>query len=145
MAEFSVDGLDGLIASLQEVAEMPEEVQDEILHAQADALIPEIQKRGYAYGVVDPESGSGGKMLRSIKKGKVRMRKGYRYIVVAPRGTRKRGKTKTTNAAIGFFNNYGARGIPARPFWTDAVETSARTVEKAGMEPFDRYLQSKDL
>lgn len=140
MAEFTVDGLDGLIASLREVAEMPEEVQDEILNAQADALIPEIQKRGRGYGVDDT-----GKMLRSIKKGKVRMGKGYRYIVVAPRGTRKRGNSRTTNAAIGFFNNYGARGIPARPFWTDAVELSARTVEKAGMEPFDRYLQSKDL
>ena len=40
MAEFRADGIDGLMLSLEDVANMPEEVQDKMLNAGADALIP---------------------------------------------------------------------------------------------------------
>jgi HK97 gp10 family phage protein len=143
VAEFVVQGLDGILNSLQEFEALPDYVKDDILNAQADALIPEIQERGKAYGVEDT-----GTMLKKIKKGKVRHNKKGRYIVVAPRGTRirvgKNGKaTKITNAEIGFLQNYGTRHQKAKPFWSDTVEMSERTVTKAGEEVLDRYLKEK--
>lgn len=140
MAEFVIDGLDGLMESLSQFEAMPDHVKDDILNAQADALIPELQERGRAYGVQDT-----GDMLKKIKKGKIRQNKYCRYVVVAPRGTRTR-KTKSgksqriKNAEIGFLQNYGTRNQPARPFWTDTVEISAQTVFKAGEKVFDQYL-----
>lgn len=145
MAEFVVQGLDGFMASLQQLADIPDNVRDDILNAQADALIPEIQERGRGYGVKDT-----GDMLKKIKKGKIRQNKDGRYIVVAPRGTRKRvtkeGKVhKTKEAEIGFFANYGTRHQPARPFWTDAVGMSAATLARVGRERFYKYLDELNL
>ena len=111
MATFEVDGLDDLFLSLSEISEIPEEVQDEILNAQADALIPEIQARGHGYGVEQT-----GMTLRSIKKGKAKKGKNGRNLVVAPRG---RNKRKVSYSEIAFVNNYGSRrqAAPARPPW----------------------------
>ena len=61
MAGISFDGLDEFLLSMEEVEAMPEYVQDEMLNAQADFLIPEIQARGRAYGV------GSGNLLKSIK------------------------------------------------------------------------------
>lgn len=143
MAEFSFSGIDDLSLSLREIEELPEEVADEILEAQADILIDELQNRGKAYGVAAPDSG---KMLRSIKKGKPkRGKKGTRQIVVSPRGSRMRGKKKITNAEIAFLNNYGTRHQQARPFWSDAEKTSEKSMEKAAAEVHDKWLISKGL
>lgn len=146
MAEFVVQGLDGFADSLRQLAELPEHVQDDILNAQADALIPELQERGRAYGVENS-----GKMLRSIKKGKVRVNKDGRYIVVAPRGTRKRvsertGKVhKVKEAEIGFFANYGTRNQRAMPFWTDTIQISAATLIREGRRVFYAYMDELNL
>ncbi|MBQ2997256.1 MAG: HK97 gp10 family phage protein [Oscillibacter sp.] len=145
MAEFHFSGVDELELSLREIEELPEEVVDEMLEAQADVLIDEIQNRGEAYGVMAPGSG---KMLRSIKKGRPKRGKnGTRQIVVSPRGTRKRGKEgkKTSNAEIAFLNNYGTRHQQARPFWSDAEKTSEKSMEKAAAEVHDKWLNSKGL
>ena len=39
MAEFSASGLDSFMLSLQQIAELPPEVQDEMLNAGADVLV----------------------------------------------------------------------------------------------------------
>lgn len=143
MAEFSFSGINELELSLREIEELPEEVADEMLEAQADVLIDEIQNRGEAYGVMAPGSG---KMLKSIKKGKAKRGKnGTRQIVVSPRGSRTRGKKKTSNAEIAFLNNYGTRHQQARPFWSDAEKTSEKSMEKAAAEVHDKWLISKGL
>lgn len=143
MAEFVIQGLDGLMKDLRSFEAMPDYVKDNILNAQADALIPEIQERGRAYGVEDT-----GEMLRKIKKSKIRENRYCRYITVAPRGTRTR-KTKNgkvqriKNAEIAFYQNFGTRKQKALPFWTDTVEISAQTVFKAGEEVFEQYLRDE--
>ena len=143
MAEFYFSGVDELELSLKEIEELPDDIADEMLEAQADILIEEIQRRGEGYGVKAPGSG---KMLRSIKKGKAKRGKnGTRQIVVAPRGTRVRGKMKITNAEIAFLNNYGTKNQQARPFWSDAEKTSEKTMETAAAEVHDRWLTSKGL
>ena len=128
--------------SMQEIAEIPDEIIDAILNAQADALIPEIQERGRGYGV---EAEGSGKMLKSIKKGKIRIKKKSRSITVSPTGSRARGKKRTKNTEIAFLNNYGTRHQKARPFWTDAEKTSALTVTAAGEQIVDKWLTSKNL
>ena len=143
MAEFSVSGLDELMLSMQEVAELPMDVKDEILTRQADVLVDEIKKRGMGYGVDDT-----GKMLKSIKAGKPRTKKDIRYVVVKPYGTRTRGKEKKqkiTNSEVAFLVNYGTRHTQARPFFTDAVAVSEKTMDKIALEVVDRFYLLHDL
>ena len=140
MAEFSCNGLDDLMLSLQEIESIPDDVKDEILNAEADVLVPEIRDRGKGYGIPD------GKMLQSIKKGKVRTsKKGNKAIPVYAAGSRTRGKKRIKNSEIAFLNNYGTRHQQARPFWSDTEELSAKTMTAAGERIVNKWLLSKDL
>ena len=138
MSEFSFSGIDDFIFSMEKVANIPEEVQDEILVEQADVLVHELRLRGEGYGVSDT-----GAMLQSIKAGKPKKgKKGGRQLVVSPRGKRKDGKT---NGEVAFLNNYGTRHQMARPFWTDTEKLTERTMEKVGAEVYDKYLVKNGL
>lgn len=146
MAEFAFSGIDELEATLQEIVEIPEDVVDEMLNAQADVLIDELQQRGRAYGVSPSE-----KLLKAIKRGKPkRAKSGNRQVVVAPRGTRtyvtrKGDIRKRTNAEIAFLRNYGTRHLKALPFWSDGVKVADRTMMRAAADVHDRWLRSKGL
>lgn len=125
MANFSISGLDEFMLSMQQVAELPESVMDEMLNEQADFLIPEIQKRGYAYGV------GSGELLKSIKKGKPKRGKnGGRQLIIAARGRNK--VSKTPNGYVAFLNNYGSRHNVAKPFWTDTESISDKSLNEIG-------------
>ena len=56
MAEFSCNGLDDLMLSLQEIAAIPEEVQDEMLRAGADVVAQAQREKVKAYGIYDGSS-----------------------------------------------------------------------------------------
>ena len=141
MAEISFTGLDDLTLSMQEIAAIPDDVQDEMLNAQADVVVAAQQAKARAYGVQDT-----GLVIRSIKKGKVKLRNGVRTIYVYPAGSRVRGKgVKTRNAEIGFVTEYGTTSQKARPFIRDANESSAQATTEAGFKVYDRWLKSKDL
>ena len=142
MAELNCSGLDDFMLSMQQIAELPDEVVDEMLNAQADVVV-EAQKRvGHAMGVEAPGSGV---MLRSIKKGKVKLRKGQRVLYVSPTGSRKRGGTRVRNAEIAFVNEFGKKDQKARPFIRTGNEASAEQTTNAALEVYDRYLKSKNL
>lgn len=156
MAEFSFKGLDEVRLSLKEVAELPDEVVDEILNAGADVLVPaqrrEAEKLGKIGGYRNPKQTrdySTGTTARSIKKGRVKIAKnGGRVLYVTPVGSRTRGKKKpraTRNAEIAFANEFGTRTIHARGFMKAANEQSAGAVEKAEFDVYDRWLKSKNL
>lgn len=140
MAGFNFKGLDEIQLSLKEIAEIPEDIQDEMLNAQANVVVSAQQAKARAYGVEDT-----GLMIRSIKKGKVKERKGQRILYVTPVGARVRGKTKTTNAEIAFVNEFGKRGQKARPFMKDANEACAEEATQAAFQVYDQWLQSKNL
>lgn len=142
MADFSFHGLDELMLDLQQIAELPEDVQDEMLNAQADVVVAAQRAEAEAMGVHAPGSGL---VIKSIKKGKVKVRKGVRAIYVTPTGTRKRGNTRVRNAEIAFINEYGKKKQKARPFIRTANEKSAESATRAAAEVYDRYLKSKDL
>lgn len=145
MATFNVEGLDDLLLSLTEISQIPEDVQDEMLNGMADALVPEIVERGRGYGVELT-----GKMLKSISKGKAKTLQGVRTISVKPRGYQTHGgkglkKQKISNEEVAFLQNYGTRKQQARPFFTDAVAISEKTMQKAAEHIYDLWLKSKNL
>lgn len=147
MAEFKAAGLDELALSLQEIAEIPEDIQDEMLQAQSDIVARAQRESAKRYGIYDSESNK--HMADSIKPGKVKLDKhGTRMLYVTPTGSRTRGKTKTRNATIAFFNEYGAdetRHITARPFIRDANERSAEAATQAAADIYYRWQESRGL
>ena len=143
MAEFSCNGLDGLMLSMQKLAEIPEDVQDEMLQAGAEVVAKAQREKVRAYGIYDGSSPE--HVADSIKPGKVKLKKGQRIIYVSPTGSRRRGKTVTRNGEILFVNEYGRRGQKARPAVRDANEASAEATTAAQAEVYDKYLRSKDL
>lgn len=146
MAEFSFKGLDELSLSLQEIAELPEEIEDAMLNAQADVVADAQRKTVKAMGIYDGRSSV--HVADSIKKGKVKLRKGQRVIYVSPTGSRTRGKKKsqkTNNAAILFINEFGRRGQTARPAIKTANESSADEATQAAFRVYSDWLESKNL
>lgn len=144
MAEFSFSGIDDLSLSLQEISELPENVVDEMLNAQADVVVKAQKRKIRHYRIYDT-----GTTQRAIKKGKPKRSKdGGRVIYVSPAGVRKRGKKKlsaTRNAEILFTNEFGKKGKKAKPAVRDANEESAQETTEAGAAVYDRWLKSKNL
>lgn len=143
MAEFSCNGLDELMLSLQEIAAIPEDVQDEMLQAGADVVAQAQREKVKAYGIYDGSSPR--HVADTIKPGRVKLKKGQRVVYVTPAGSRRRGKTVTRNAEILFVNEYGKRGQKARPAIRDANEACAEQMVSAQMAVYDKHLRSKDL
>lgn len=140
MAKLSCHGLDDLELDMKAIAELPLEVQDEMLNAMADVTVEGQKRKAKAYGVEKT-----GLTIKSIKKGKVKTRKGQRVIYVTPTGTRKRGKRRVRNAEIAYVNEFGTRVHKARPFVRDGNEATAKASTEAGLNVYDRHLRSKNL
>lgn len=148
MANFSVSGLDEFMLSMQQVAELPESVIEDMLKAGAD-VVAEAQRKEASAVLRGPYAT--GETALSIEKGRVKLRRdGSRIIYVTPTGNRKRGKrkvSKTRNAEIAFVNEFGVphRGIPARPFISVANEKSAAATTAAQAAVYNQFLESKNL
>lgn len=140
MAHLSVNGLDGLLDDLQSIEELPDEVAEEMLDAEA-AIVEEAQVyTGMKMGVYRT-----GDTLRSITHGKMKRRRdGQRTKYVYPQGTNEKGERTAT---VAFINEFGApqRGIAARPFIRTANELSADEAVEAAADVYDQFLKSKNL
>ena len=145
MATFNSIGIDDLVKSLAAVAEMPVEVQDEILNAGADELVPAQKAKIRQYGIYDTSNQETRHVADSIKKGKPKSNKGVRVIYVTASGSRRRGKTTTRNAEILFINEFGKRGQAPRPAIQDSTEEAANRVVQAETRVWDAYLKEKNL
>jgi len=67
MAKLSVDGLDDLILSLEEIAAIPDDVAAAMLEAEAQVVEEAQIAQGMTMGVYDT-----GQTLRSIRRGKMK-------------------------------------------------------------------------
>ena len=142
MAQLSFYGLDELMLSMREIAEIPDEVQDEMLDAEAQ-IVAEAIRGGIRSE--QTESYSTGELARSVKVGKVKAVKGQRQKYIYFAGSRKRGKTRTRNAEIAFLNEYGTRTINQRNFvWVANKKAEAAAVQAAAAV-YNRWLESKGL
>jgi HK97 gp10 family phage protein len=137
MASLNCNGLDGLILSMKEIEEIPVDIQDEILDAQADIVIEAQKAKARAYGVERT-----GMTLDSITKTKPKTKSNGRTVYVYPQGKNKDGNR---NAEVAFVNNYGKRTQAARPFITDANKMSEEQTTTAGAAVYDRWLKTKGL
>jgi HK97 gp10 family phage protein len=143
MARVEFSGIDELLLSLKEVAELPDEVIDAMLDARADVVVA-AQRQAAERMLKGPYDT--GETARSIKKGKPKLRDSQRVLYVTPTGSRKRGKAKAVrNAEIAFINEYGTRKIPARNFIRTANESCADAAVAAEFEVYSRYLEEKGL
>ena len=69
MAQLKVNDLDGLMLTMQEIAQIPDDVQAEILNAQADIVV-DAQKQSALAAGVSPH----GEMMESIGKTKINIK-----------------------------------------------------------------------
>lgn len=139
MALLNCNGLDGLELTLKEIAELPDDVKDEILNVQADIVV-EAQKRSADACGVSPHSG----LKEAIKKTKPKITKDGKTIYVYPQGVNESG---TRNAEVAFIREYGAknRNQPGKMFIRIANEQSAEATTQAALSIYDAWLKKKGL
>ena len=100
MAEFDCSSIDQLIKEMQNLDLYDEETQDEVLNAEADVLVSEIQNS------MSTSKFDLSKIARNVKKSKVKKTNGNRSVTVTVRGKNERGER---NAVVAFVLNYGRR------------------------------------
>lgn len=121
MAKLSVNGLDELMLSLEEIASIPDDVAKAMLDAEAQVVEEAQIAEGMSMGVYDT-----GQTLRSIHRGKMkRGRDGARAVYVTPTGKNDKGER---NAAVAFINEYGvpSRKIPPPALYCHRQRKSCR-------------------
>lgn len=169
MATFRAKGADDLRLSMQEVAEIPDEVKYQMLEAGAQSAVNAQKRTIRAAGLV--KTGTLVESVRLFRKlSKDRYGDMIPSVVVYPYGAHhkymrrvvtktyarsKHGRTYSvggnvataTNNDVGFVLNFGSkrRGIKAARWADKAVEQCAAAVEKAEFEVYDRWLKEKNL
>lgn len=138
MAGFTLRALGDFIDDMEDLADIPEDVADEILNAQADIVLQEQKSIGSAMGVH-----RAGVTLDSLKKTHVgHFSNGNAAIKVEFNGKNEDGNR---NAEVAFVNEYGKTNQPARPFVQTANEKSDGATMFAAWKVYDNYLKSKKL
>lgn len=140
VASLSVDGLDDLMLSLEEIAAIPDDVAQAMLDAEAQVVEEAQIAQGMAMGVYDT-----GDTLRSIRRGRMkRTKEGGRAVYVTPQGVNDKGER---NAAVAFMNEYGvpSRRIPARPFIATANAAAVDPAVAEAEKVYNEWLKSKGL
>lgn len=166
MAKLTVDGLDDLILSFQEIEEIPDDILNEMLDAEAEIVAPAIREEAAKLGMYDGysqkenrnsrtdkyywrgpqvKSYSTGELARSVRVGKMKTQKGVRQKYIYFAGSRKRGKKTVRNSEIAFLNEYGTRNINQRNFIWVAIKKTEDAAVKASAAVYDKWLKSKNL
>ena len=168
MARFNAQGIEGLELSLEQFAQIPDDVVEAMLKAGGEVVVAAHKRSIETLGLMDTK-----KLRDSIKAHpKVITKDGVkmRSVLVYPtgkRGTRNRKKvTKTyknsrhgrtytvggdtvdvTNNEVGFIHEFGApeRGIPASQWMRTANEASADATTAAEFEVYDEWAKSLNL
>ena len=168
MARFNATGTDKLELTMQEVANIPDDVIEAMLRAGSEVVVEAQKRKIRSLGLV-----KSGKLLNSIKAfSKIGSTKNDygRYFLVYPYGKHgerrrklvvknykasKSGRTHTvggdvkavTNSEVGFVQEFGApkRGLKPKQWMRLANEESASAMTQAEFEVYDQWLKSKDL
>lgn len=140
MAEFDCSSIDQLIKEMQSLDLYDEETQDEVLNAEADVLVSEIQKS------MSTSKFDLSKIARNVKKSKAKKTKGNRSVTVTVRGKNERGER---NATVAFVLNYGRRKefgeIVGEYFWTSAVKKAENPMLSAAEEVVIKKIKERGL
>lgn len=140
MAKLSVNGLDSLMLSLEQVAAIPDDVAQDMLDAEAQ-VVEEAQVASAASMLRGPYST--GQTAASIRRSKLKKdRDGIRMVSITFPGTNDKGER---NAAVAFINEYGKRGQPARPFIATANAAAADSAVSEAEKVYDKFLRDRGL
>jgi len=143
MASLDIDGLTELMGSFEHLMDLPEDVQLDMLNAEADIVIEAQKQEIENVGLEDT-----GQLKRSIARtGKLQSNKTDgmgRYIDIYPQGTREDG---VRNAEVGFIHEFGApnRHIPATGWMESANEKCATEAVAAAETVYNQYLEKINL
>lgn len=168
MARFNATGIDGLMLSMQEFAEIPDDVVEDMLDAAASVTIAAHKRKLTSLGLVRTHALVNS--LKARKKVGSTTNGNKRYVLVYPSGTHgiyrrkqveknyknsKSGRTykvggdlkPTTNAELGFIYEFGAprKNIQPRQWMREANEDCADDVVRAELAVYDKWLKSKNL
>lgn len=140
MAQFNINGLDGLIMDLEQIKELPDPTAEKMLLAQANVIEKAQRETGRAFGVYR----TGATLASITHSGMKRGANGDKEMYIYPQGVNARG---TRNAEVAFINEYGApeRGIAARPFIRTANEKAAEEAAEEARKAYSEYLSTKNL
>lgn len=132
MAKFTIEGINDTISLLDNMADVPDELIDDMLIAGGEVAMESLKYSTLAKGVYDT-----GQLYDSIALGKPSKNK---TIDVCFKGTRKNSKTR--NAEVAFINEHGAphKNKPARQFIRKAQEDAADPAVEAAARVFDEYI-----
>lgn len=134
MALIRTDGVEQEAELMQRLAVLPDELQAEVLRAQASVVADAIRRSGERYRVRDT--------LSSLREGKVkRDRRGDMSLYLRFEGKNKRGVRYTE---IAFVNNYGTTKQSARPFVTEAVNASAEAAYEVAEKIYDDWVSAQE-
>lgn len=131
-------GIDPLVKVLNDIANIPFDVQGEIVDAMADVV---EKAQVYSAGTMLQGPYYKGDVAASITKSKVRKRKSGPYVDIEFKGE----SHGNRNAEIAFINEYGKKKQPARPFIKTANELSDKPSQEAGLAVYDQWLKSKGV
>lgn len=139
---FSVSGLKELEAAFSRVGYVPDDVKVDVVTAMANVALEAQKKSIRAYGIYDAEN-TGDHAVDKISLSKAKVTESGVEIFVTFNGTRKdkSHKKRTRNAEIIFVNEYGKRGVPARPAVRLANETCRDKAIEAGQEVLEEWLE----
>ena len=142
MAKLEINGMDALLEDLGSIADLPDNVVEDILNAEADVIVEEQKKTARELWRGPYETGE---TAASIKKGKVKVTPYGKSISVYPQGKNKDGNR---NAEVAFINEYGKRSgrqKSGRPAIRLANERKGNEAVKAGEKVYHAFLDSKNL
>jgi hypothetical protein len=138
MFSVTVDGLKELQRAMQDLENMPLDVQIDMLDAQADVV---ADAQVYTAGTMLIGPYYEGAVARAVSKSKPRKRKSGPYIDITFKGM----QHGTRLAEIAFINEYGKKSQPARPFIRKANDDSMGHSEMAALQAYDKWLKTKGL
>lgn len=132
------------------IDEIPVDVIDEMLTAEADVIEPAIADNAASMLRGPYAVGDTSRALYRKKPANWGGRKGngQRQIALTFRGIRRNDKyhpNGTRNAEIAFVNEYGNRGNPARPFVQRAIDEKAEAAFDNAEKVFDDWLKKEKM
>ena len=141
MGKLSFTGSEALNEALHRISDIPWEVTDQALTGMADVAMQEIRESGLRYGVWDDDSTV--HVLDKIKANKSRKKDDGGAKSITFSGTRTRNGIKTRNAEIAFIQEYGKRGVPARPFIQEAMTRNTDRISAPGEKILGDWIEKE--
>lgn len=140
MAQFSVNGMQGLQTAFTTASNYPQDVKINCLKAMGETAKKAEAASAENEGVDDTHA-----MIDSLYVKKPELSDSGGSVIVTFRGSRtdKKHKTPTRNAEIAFINEFGKEGQEAKQFISKALTHNKDKILDAGQEVLNQWVDSK--